>query len=357
MVPPLAALSLGVAAGLALFVTALALPRPAHPPARAPLLALLVGLTVLVLRGALLRLGLWTPGPVELALVLAAFFAIPVAMVFVIGAAIQGRGLNVRWRLGLVALPGMLALGLAILLIGRAEAHLAPWEWKAFVLGLHAITIGCGALILHLRRAAPRPAWLDAVLGLFVIHWLFSSASWTVGVFGSASNALATGLEVGSLVSLLGFGAVAVVRSLRDLPALQPPAAAPYTGSGLDEDLCRQRARALREWMRTEKPHLDPGLSAADLAASLGLTSRELSQVLNVEIGQGFFEFVNAYRIEEATRQLASPVHTDATVLEILYSSGFNSKSAFHRAFKANVGMTPSAYRQMHATSYTAQAA
>ena len=100
--------------------------------------------------------------------------------------------------------------------------------------------------------------------------------------------------------------------------------------------------------MRTHQPFLDPELSAADLADALGLTSRELSQVLNTEIGEGFFEFVNRYRIEDATRQLASPEHAEDTILEILYRSGFNSKSAFHRAFKANVGMTPSAYRQAH---------
>jgi len=356
MVEPLTALSLAVAAGLALFATALALPRPAHPPARVPLLALLIGLTVLVLRRALLGLGFWTPGPVELAIALATFIAIPVLLLLVAEAAVGQTVHRQTKHWGLFAIPVGAAIGLASLLGLRGETSLHPGEWQAFVVGLLAISLVCAAGILKLRHS-PRPAWLSAVLGLFAIHWGFSAASWIIYAFELGPNGLATWLEIGSLVSLFVFGAVAVVRALRSFPAMQPLAAAPYTGSGLDEDLCRQRASALHERMRTHKPHLNPELSAADLAASLGLTSRELSQVLNVEIGQGFFEFVNAYRIEEATRQLASPDQAEATILEILYRSGFNSKSAFHRAFKTNVGMTPSQYRRLQIEPFAAKAA
>ena len=101
--------------------------------------------------------------------------------------------------------------------------------------------------------------------------------------------------------------------------------------------------------MRTQRLYLDPELSAAALAAHLGASPRELSEVLNVEIGQRFFEFVNGHRVAEAQRRLRDPEHADATILEVLYASGFNSKSAFHRAFREAVGTTPSAYRRQGA--------
>jgi AraC-like DNA-binding protein len=37
---------------------------------------------------------------------------------------------------------------------------------------------------------------------------------------------------------------------------------------------------------------------------------------------------------------------TRDTILDIVYKSGFNSQSAFHRFFKRLVGMTPSEYRK-----------
>lgn len=36
----------------------------------------------------------------------------------------------------------------------------------------------------------------------------------------------------------------------------------------------------------------------------------------------------------------------DDSVMDVLYKSGFNSQSAFHRFFKRLVGVTPSQYRQ-----------
>ena len=59
-----------------------------------------------------------------------------------------------------------------------------------------------------------------------------------------------------------------------------------------------------------------------------------------------FFEFINRYRVEEAKRLLLSPEFKDETILEIIYKSGFNSPSAFHRFFKRMVDMTPTEFRQ-----------
>lgn len=68
--------------------------------------------------------------------------------------------------------------------------------------------------------------------------------------------------------------------------------------------------------------------------------------MLRLELGAGFFAYVNARRVEETCRQLADPANDDRTVLDVLYASGFNSKSAFHRAFRKATGEAPSAYRR-----------
>ena len=98
--------------------------------------------------------------------------------------------------------------------------------------------------------------------------------------------------------------------------------------------------------MGVEKPHLNPALTIDDLSAGLAIPTWHLSQVINRTFGQNFCAFVNSHRLEEAKSRLTSPEEGRKTVLEILYDSGFNSKSTFNDAFKKQTGMTPTQYRK-----------
>ena len=69
-----------------------------------------------------------------------------------------------------------------------------------------------------------------------------------------------------------------------------------------------------------------------------------VSQVISQDLRTSFYELVNRHRIAEAKRLLhADP---DETVLSIAMNVGFNSKSAFHAAFRRCTGITPSEFRQ-----------
>ncbi|WP_159949816.1 helix-turn-helix domain-containing protein [Polaribacter septentrionalilitoris] len=98
--------------------------------------------------------------------------------------------------------------------------------------------------------------------------------------------------------------------------------------------------------MSKNKPYLNPSLSIRNLAAELNMNSRELSVLINQNLNQHFFDFVNEYRIEEAKSILKNPVKKEFTVLEILYEVGFNSKSSFNTAFKKHTGTTPTQFRK-----------
>ena len=87
----------------------------------------------------------------------------------------------------------------------------------------------------------------------------------------------------------------------------------------------------------------DPNLSLWDLAKHIGVTSHYVSQSLNTHLGQSFFELVNGWRIKDAITQLTT---TDATILVITYDVGFNSRSAFYKAFKRETGKTPTDLRK-----------
>jgi AraC-like DNA-binding protein len=70
-----------------------------------------------------------------------------------------------------------------------------------------------------------------------------------------------------------------------------------------------------------------------------------LSQVINQQTGKNFFDFINSYRITEATTILSEDVENRQNILNLAMSVGFNSKSAFYNAFKKHTGMTPTQYR------------
>lgn len=116
-----------------------------------------------------------------------------------------------------------------------------------------------------------------------------------------------------------------------------------YEKSGLDSDTARSLAASVVKVMETEELYLKPDLMLADMASSSGVSNHILSEVLNKTIGQNFYDFVNSYRVKAAQELLGKTEHT---VLDIAFSVGFNNKVSFNQAFKKQVSMTPSQYRQ-----------
>lgn len=102
----------------------------------------------------------------------------------------------------------------------------------------------------------------------------------------------------------------------------------------------------LRNYMTAEKPFLNPMLTIQDVSQAIGIPVRELSVLINHNLGQHFYDFVNTYRIENAMKILKDGSKSKVTILEILYDVGFNSKSSFNTAFKKHTGNTPTAYRK-----------
>ncbi|MEL7424067.1 MAG: helix-turn-helix domain-containing protein [Bacteroidota bacterium] len=96
--------------------------------------------------------------------------------------------------------------------------------------------------------------------------------------------------------------------------------------------------------MREQKPYLNPGLSLGELAATVDLPSHQLSKVINDGFQKNFFDYVNSYRIEAFKEQIRAGAHQERTILSLALESGFNSKTAFNRAFKKHTNQTPREY-------------
>ena len=119
-----------------------------------------------------------------------------------------------------------------------------------------------------------------------------------------------------------------------------------YERSGLRDAEAVALKESLIALMTREHPYRDPDLTLPDLAERLGTTPHKLSEVLNSELSQTFYDFVNGYRVEYVRRRLATSDSRNQSLLTLAMDAGFASKSTFNQVFKKQTGQTPSAYRQ-----------
>jgi AraC-like DNA-binding protein len=99
----------------------------------------------------------------------------------------------------------------------------------------------------------------------------------------------------------------------------------------------------------------DPELNLARLAAHLGANTNHLSRALNEGLGLNFAAFVNGLRARAVAQALRSGWRGD--LLTLALEEGFSSKASFNRAFSAEFGMSPSAYRREHGSEPKSSAA
>jgi len=103
--------------------------------------------------------------------------------------------------------------------------------------------------------------------------------------------------------------------------------------------------KELLELMDKMKPYLNPELTLDELAKELKVSRNVLSQIINNNIGENFYYFVNKYRVEEVKGYLSDSKKKHFTILSLAFDAGFNSKSAFNSIFKRVTGLSPSEYR------------
>ncbi len=104
--------------------------------------------------------------------------------------------------------------------------------------------------------------------------------------------------------------------------------------------------RRLETIMETERAFAEQGLTIGVLAARVGAPEHQLRALINRSMGyRNFSAFLNHYRLAEARKALADPARARTPVLTIAMDAGFSSLAPFNRAFKNEIGKTPTAYR------------
>lgn len=195
--------------------------------------------------------------------------------------------------------------------------------------------------------------WLDALVATILVLALVVIVDELGQLAGRAALRDGVWSLVYDLALPIGIGLFAL-RASPPLPdwsapvveqAPSPPEraqSARYARSGLlPEDLDRYALRLERR-MAEGQLWRNHGLNLAGLAREISIAPIHLSEVLNTRLGMSFYDYVNQCRIQDACTLL---IQTDATVLEICETVGFNAKSTFNTSFKKVTGQTPSHWR------------
>jgi ligand-binding sensor domain-containing protein/AraC-like DNA-binding protein len=125
-----------------------------------------------------------------------------------------------------------------------------------------------------------------------------------------------------------------------------------YKGSSLNPLFVEECIKKLKHLMEDQKVYSDEKISLASLAEKLSTAvkspvgSHQLSQMLNEKLNRNFPDFINYYRVEEAKEILKSPRGEKLKIIFVAQEVGFQSMTAFYKAFKKYTNMTPNQYKE-----------
>lgn len=139
---------------------------------------------------------------------------------------------------------------------------------------------------------------------------------------------------------IIGVAIRAHLRPETGLPAGATPNLKPILPAEL-----KQKGTWLKNEVKAHLYYLDPDLSLSSLAEKLGLTTHELSRIINIALKKSFNDFINEYRVAEVKRKMQDPAYGHMNLMGMAYESGFNAKTTFNRAFKQVTGKNPVDYK------------
>jgi AraC-like DNA-binding protein len=196
---------------------------------------------------------------------------------------------------------------------------------------------------------------LNWVRVLFYLHLLIVILLVPVSLLALGQNKVSMNffqmtIEITSLffffvLGYYGFNQTTVFANV-EVKSPDPIKSVGYERSGLSDEQAAQHHRQLLAIMKEKRPYLNGELSAQELAQLVGISTHQLSQVLNTIQQESYFDFVNRYRVDEVKARLQNKDYAHLTLLGIALDSGFNSKTSFNTIFKKFTGQTPSQFQK-----------
>jgi AraC-like DNA-binding protein len=253
------------------------------------------------------------------------------------------------------------------LAIAGAVAVIGTWQQTVFVGQFRAgsatpwetvIGFGFDAALLAFVVLGLWEAWRDLSVDLVErrrrlrLGFMIATGAYLALALGVQTGNLLNGINTpvlvaranAALVAAVFLAAAACLLQLRSASWLEPSRATRAVAlNRVEAAVLAQLERALVH----ERIHLQEDLTIGALARHLRTGEHVLRRVINAGMGyRNFRDFLHTWRIREACAELARPEQARQPVLSIAMKVGYGSVGPFNRAFKARVGMTPTAYRR-----------
>lgn len=146
---------------------------------------------------------------------------------------------------------------------------------------------------------------------------------------------------IGAALAIMVVALVANPDLIGDLSEAARVKYAASTLREVDVDACLKKLERLMSEPRVYK---NEALSLSSLAQEVGISSHQLSELVNSRLGMGFSKYVRECRVKAAKALLISA--PAQSILSISMDTGFRSQSAFYAAFKEVTGQSPGDFRK-----------
>lgn len=236
-------------------------------------------------------------------------------------------------------------------LIHALPVIVAPWIFSSIALPL-AFAVGAGYLLwlMHSLYA------LRALRDRFHLEITMLGATFLIAlavlIMGLGLPNLDEKLFFSLYASAIGSAFILVSLLINLTPKLSikivEATSETYATTTLSNVDCDESLDKLSSLMSQEKIYNDPKLDLLILASQIGLSSHQLSELINTRLGKGFSRYVREQRIEAAQAMLLA--EPSASVLSVGLSVGFTSQSNFYDAFREITDMTPGKFRKIATT-------
>lgn len=120
-------------------------------------------------------------------------------------------------------------------------------------------------------------------------------------------------------------------------------ATAKYQKIKVSDEECHIILKKMENYMVKEHAYRNPELKRSDIAEAIGTSVVKLSQVLNQQLNESYYAYVNHFRLEEFKRLIDEGEYKRYTVTALSERCGFK-RTSFFSTFRKVEGMTPAEY-------------